>query len=324
MNNILVIGGAGYIGSHVVLKLKKQGYNPIILDNLSTGNKESVKNSVLYISELDNEEAITTIIKKYNINCVMHFAAFIEVGESVLNPIKYYYNNVVKVFNLLNILIKNNIKYFVFSSTAATFGEPKKEKIDEMHYQMPINTYGNTKLCVEKMLQDFEKAYDFKYTILRYFNACGADDSGIIGESHKNESHLIPLILKTAKGERESISIYGDDYKTKDGTCIRDYVHVNDLADAHILALKYMIKNNVSNDFNLGNENGISVFDLITKVKQITNIDFKVEIKGRRKGDPAVLIADSTKAYNILKWKPKYNIESIIKTAWNWECNKKY
>ena len=169
-----------------------------------------------------------------------------------------------------------------------------------------------------------KKAYDFKYTILRYFNACGADDSGIIGESHKNESHLIPLILKTAKGERKSISIYGNDYKTKDGTCIRDYVHVNDLADAHILALKYMIKNNVSNDFNLGNENGISVFDLITKVKQITNIDFKVEIKGRRKGDPAVLIADSTKAYNILKWKPKYNIESIIKTAWNWECNKKY
>ena len=161
MNNILVIGGAGYIGSHVVLKLKKQGYNPIILDNLSTGNKESVKNSVLYISELDNEETITTIIKKYNINCVMHFAAFIEVGESVLNPIKYYYNNVVKVFNLLNILIKNNIKYFVFSSTAATFGEPKKEKIDEMHYQMPINTYGNTKLCVEKMLQDFEKSLRF-------------------------------------------------------------------------------------------------------------------------------------------------------------------
>ena len=324
MENILVIGGAGYIGSHIVLALKNKGYNPIVLDNLSMGHKQAVVNSKLFVCDLDNELILKDIIQKFNIKCVMHFAAFIEVNESMKDPIKYYYNNTIRVFNLLNILIKNNVKYFVFSSTAATFGEPQKEKIDENHSQVPINVYGNTKLCVEKMLKDFSNAYDFKYTILRYFNACGADDSGNIGESHKNESHLIPLILKAAKGERNSIKVYGTDYKTKDGTCIRDYVHVNDLANAHILAMERMMYTNISDDFNLGSENGYSVLELILKTKQITNKDFKVDIVGRREGDPAILIADSAKAFKILGWKTKYDIESIIKTAWNWENNKKY
>lgn len=324
MENILVIGGAGYIGSHIVLALNKRGYNPIVLDNLSMGHRQAVRGSDLFVCDLDNESILTDIIKKFNIKCVMHFAAFIEVNESMKDPIKYYRNNVVKVFNLLNTLVKNNVKYFVFSSTAATFGEPLKQKIDEKHPQVPINTYGNTKLCVEKMLHDFSNAYNFKYTILRYFNACGADDSGYIGESHKNESHLIPLILKTAKGERNSIKVYGNDYKTKDGTCIRDYIHVNDLAEAHILALEKMIKTNASDDFNLGSENGFSVLELISKAKQITGIDFKVDIVERRQGDPAILIADSSKAFKVLGWKTKYDIDSIIKTAWNWEINRKY
>lgn len=324
MENILVIGGAGYIGSHIVLALNKRGYNPIVLDNLSMGHRQAVCGSDLFVCDLDNESILTDIIKKFNIKCVMHFAAFIEVNESMKDPIKYYHNNVVKVFNLLNILVKNNVKYFVFSSTAATFGEPLKQKIDEKHPQVPINTYGNTKLCVEKMLHDFSNAYNFKYTILRYFNACGADDSGYIGESHKNESHLIPLILKTAKGERNSIKVYGNDYKTKDGTCIRDYIHVNDLAEAHILALEKMIKTDTSDDFNLGSENGFSVLELISKAKQITGIDFKVDIVERRQGDPAILIADSSKAFKVLGWKTKYDIDSIIKTAWNWEINRKY
>lgn len=324
MKNILVIGGAGYIGSHVCLMLKNKGYNPIILDNLSNGHKEAVFDFDFIKGNLDDEQIVTDIIKKYNIDSVMHFAAFIEVGESVLNPLKYYYNNTIKVFHLLNTLIKNNILYFVFSSTAATFGEPKYIPIDEKHTQIPVNTYGNTKLCVEKMLQDFSRAYGLKYTILRYFNACGADDSGKIGESHNPETHLIPLILKTAKGERNSIKIFGNNYDTKDGTCIRDYVHVNDLASAHILALEKMYEINKNEDFNLGSENGYSVLELIEKVKEITNTNFKVEIDRRREGDPAILIADSNKAKQILNWKLNYNIEDIIKTAWNWEINKKY
>lgn len=324
MKNILVIGGAGYIGSHVCLMLQNKGYNVIVLDNLSNGHEQAVQNFKLIVDDLSNETVISNIIKNYKIDAVMHFAAFIEVGESVKNPLKYYYNNTIKVYRLLRTLIQNNIKYFVFSSTAATFGEPKELKIDENHSQIPINAYGNTKLCVEKMLKDFSIAYDFKYSILRYFNACGADDSGFIGESHNPETHLIPLILKTAKGERKNIKIFGNDYNTKDGTCIRDYVHVNDLALAHILALENMLNNNVSEDFNLGSENGYSVLEIINLVKEITKINFDVEVVNRREGDPAILVADSAKIRNKLGWIPKYSINSIIETAWNWECNRRY
>ena len=264
------------------------------------------------------------MFKKHKIDAIMHFAAFIEVGESVQEPSKYYHNNVAKVLNLLDAMVENNIKYFVFSSTAATFGEPVKPKIDETHPQSPINPYGNTKLMVEKMLEDFDTAYGLKSTALRYFNASGADESGDIGESHTPETHLIPIVLQAAAGKRPSIKMFGDDYPTPDGTCVRDYIHVNDLADAHILALEKMFKDNVSERFNLGSGSGYSVAELIKKAKEITGIDFKVETAPRRAGDPAVLVADSAKAQKVLGWKPKYDLTKIIQTAWNWEQHRKF
>ena len=324
MKNILVIGGAGYIGSHTVRMLAKQGYNPVVFDNLSKGHREAVANYPFELGDLGDKARLTEVFKKHNIEAVMHFAAFIEVGESVQEPSKYYHNNVAKVLNLLDAMVENNVKFFVFSSTAATFGEPVKEKIDETHPQKPINPYGNTKLMVEKMLADFDTAYGLKATALRYFNASGADDSGEIGESHNPESHLIPIVLQAAAGKRPSIKMFGDDYPTPDGTCVRDYVHVNDLARAHILALEKMVKENKSERFNLGSGNGFSVAELVKEAKKITGVDFKVEVAPRRAGDPAVLVADSTKAQQVLGWKPEYSLTRIIETAWNWEQNRKY
>ena len=254
----------------------------------------------------------------------MHFAAFIEVGESVKEPSKYYHNNVAQVLNLLDAMVENNIKYFIFSSTAATFGEPIHNSIAENHPQLPINPYGNTKLMVEKMLADFDTAYGLKSTVLRYFNASGADDSGTIGESHSPETHLIPLVLQVAAGKRPAIKVFGTDYPTPDGTCIRDYVHVNDLARAHILALEKMVKENKSDHFNLGSGSGFSVAEIIKEAKKITAVDFKVELAPRRAGDPAVLIADSSKAQKLLGWQPEYSLSRIIETAWKWEQNRQY
>ena len=324
MKNILVIGGAGYIGSHTVKMLATQGYNPVVFDNLSKGHKEAVANLPFELGDLGDKERLTEVFKKHAIDAVMHFAAFIEVGESVQAPSKYYHNNVAQVLNLLDAMVENGIKYFVFSSTAATFGEPVCEKIDETHPQHPINPYGNTKLMVEKMLEDFDTAYGLKATALRYFNASGADDSGEIGESHSPETHLIPLVLQAAAGKRPCIKVFGTDYPTKDGTCVRDYVHVNDLARAHILALEKMMRENKSERFNLGSGSGFSVAELIKEAKKITGIDFKVETAPRRAGDPAVLVADSTKAQKVLGWKPQYNLTRIIETAWNWEQHRKY
>lgn len=324
MKNILVVGGAGYIGSHTVKMLAEKGYNPIVYDNLSKGHREAVANYPFELGDLGDKTRLNEVFKKYKIDAVMHFAAFIEVGESVKEPSKYYHNNVSSVLNLLDAMVENNIKYFVFSSTAATFGEPVKKQIDETHPQQPINPYGNTKLMVEKILEDFDTAYGLKSTALRYFNASGADDSGEIGESHTPETHLIPLVLQTAAGKRASIKIFGNDYPTPDGTCVRDYVHVNDLARAHILALEKMFKDNVSERFNLGSGNGFSVAELIAEAKKITGVDFTVETAPRRAGDPAVLVADSTKARNILGWQPQYGLTRIIETAWNWEKNRKF
>lgn len=324
MKNILVIGGAGYIGSHMVRMLAKQGYNPVVFDNLSKGHREAVANYPFELGDLGDKTRLTEVFKKYGIEAVMHFAAFAEVGESVKEPSKYYHNNVAKVLDLLDALVENHIKYFVFSSTAATFGEPIRPKIDETHPQNPINPYGNTKLMVEKMLADFDTAYGLKATALRYFNASGADDSGEIGESHNPETHLIPIVLQAAAGKRPSIKMFGTDYPTPDGTCVRDYVHVNDLARAHILALEKMVKDNVSERFNLGSGNGFSVAKLVKEAKRITGIDFKVENAPRRAGDPAVLVADSAKAEKVLGWKPQYNLARIIETAWNWEQHRKY
>lgn len=324
MKNILVIGGAGYIGSHMVRMLAKQGYNPVVFDNLSKGHREAVANYPFELGDLGDKARLTEVFKKYGIEAVMHFAAFAEVGESVKEPSKYYHNNVAKVLDLLDALVENDIKYFVFSSTAATFGEPIRPKIDESHPQNPINPYGNTKLMVEKILADFDTAYGLKATALRYFNASGANDSGEIGESHNPETHLIPIVLQAAAGKRASIKMFGTDYPTPDGTCVRDYVHVNDLARAHILALEKMFKDNVSERFNLGSGNGFSVAEIVKEAKRITGIDFTVEKAPRRDGDPAVLVADSAKAERILGWKPQYNLTRIIETAWNWEQHRKY
>ncbi len=324
MKNILVVGGAGYIGSHVVKMLAAQGYNPVVYDNLSKGHREAVQGHPFELGDLGDKARLAEVFKKYAIEAVMHFAAFIEVGESVQDPSKYYHNNVAKVLNLLDAMYENAVHYFVFSSTAATFGEPIHPKIDENHPQKPINPYGNTKLMVEKMLEDFDTAYGLKSVALRYFNASGADDSGEIGESHTPETHLIPLVLQAAAGKRPCIRVFGTDYPTPDGTCVRDYVHVNDLARAHILALEKMAQENQSLRYNLGSGNGQSVAELIAQAKEVTGVDFKVEYKGRRAGDPAVLVAESAKAARELGWKPQYDLKQIIQTAWNWEQHRRY
>lgn len=325
MRNILVIGGAGYIGSHVVKMLKAQGYSPVVYDNLSTGFKEAIDKKIPFIKgDLADKTLLKKVFKKYKVEAVMHFAAFIEVGESVKNPAKYYQNNFAKVLNLLDSMVENKIKYFVFSSTAATFGNPIAKTISETHPQNPINPYGQTKLLVEKVLKDYDLAYGLKSTILRYFNAAGADESAKIGEAHKNETHLIPLVLQTALGKRKEIKIFGTDYPTPDGTCIRDYIHVNDLASAHILAIKYMLKTGKSEDFNLGSSKGASVLEIIKKVQKITGKTFKVKKDKRRPGDPAILIASSKKAKKILNWKTTYSVDKIIKTAYKWELQRKY
>lgn len=326
MKNILVIGGAGYIGSHTVKLLIDMGYNVIIYDNLSKGHKEvaDILNVKLIVGDLGDRQKLKEVFETEKIDIVMHFAAFIEVGESVIDPGKYYENNVAKVINLLNQMVESNIKYFVFSSTAATFGEPVEKTISETHPQKPINPYGMSKLMVEHILKDFEKAYNLKSVILRYFNAAGADIEGIIGESHSPESHLIPLVMQAAKGVRDSIKIYGTDYDTFDKTCIRDYIHVYDLALAHILSMEKMVSENTSQDYNLGNGTGYSVREIIDTVKKVSNVDFKVVEEQRRAGDPAILIANPTKIISNLNFKAKYNLDDIIKSAWEWEKNKKY
>ncbi|MDO5821951.1 UDP-glucose 4-epimerase GalE [Methanosphaera sp.] len=316
---ILIVGGAGYIGSHVNKVLNERGYETIILDNLSYGHEESVKWGTLCKCDLANINEVDDIFTKYNINAVMHFSSFIDVGESVRNPEKYYNNNVVNTMNLLNVMLKHDVKKFIFSSTCATYGIPQKIPLTENHPQNPINPYGWTKLMVERILKDYDTAYGLKSVILRYFNASGADESGIIGEWHNPETHLIPLILDAAMGKREDIKIFGTDYDTPDGTCIRDYIHVTDLADAHILSLEYLNKNNQSNQFNLGNGQGFSVKEVIESVKRVTGRNFNVTQTQRREGDPAILIGSSKKAKDTLGWDPQYvNIDKIIETAWNW------
>ena len=287
---ILIVGGAGYIGSHVNKVLNERGYETIILDNLSYGHEESVKWGTLCKCDLANINEVDDIFTKYDINAVMHFSSFIDVGESVRNPEKYYNNNVVNTMNLLNVMLKHDVKKFIFSSTCATYGIPQKIPLTENHPQNPINPYGWTKLMVERILKDYDTAYGLKSVILRYFNASGADESGIIGEWHNPETHLIPLILDAAMGKREDIKIFGTDYDTPDGTCIRDYIHVTDLADAHILSLEYLNKNNQSNQFNLGNGQGFSVREVIESVKRVTGRNFNVTQTQRREIRPNIVL----------------------------------
>jgi len=316
--NILVVGGAGYIGSHQVKMLADNDYNVVVYDNLSTGYKDLITVDDFVKGDLKDKNKLRKTNKSYDIDAVMHFAAFIEVSESVEKPGKYYKNNVSNVINLLNVMVETGVKYFIFSSTAAVYGEPKKVPITEDQFLKPINPYGRSKYIVEQILKDYDKAHDLKYTCFRYFNASGADDSGKIGEKHKPETHLIPLVLKTALGERDKIYIFGTDYDTRDGSCIRDFVHVNDLAKVHMRGLERLFNGEKSEVFNLGTGKGYSVKEIIDTAKKITGIDFAVEEAERRKGDPARLIADSSKAREILNWEPQYDLEDIIRTAWNW------
>ena len=322
---ILVTGGAGYIGSHTNKELHKRGYQTVVYDNLVYGHKESVKWGTLEIGDLSDKERLESVFKNYPIEAVIHFAAYAYVGESVTEPAKYYNNNVCNTINLLDIMRKYNVNYIIFSSTCATYGIPEKMPITEDMPQNPVNPYGATKKMVERILEDYRKAYEINYCCLRYFNAAGADPEGELGESHMPETHLIPLILDAASGKRESISIFGTDYPTKDGTCIRDYIHVSDLADAHIRALEYLKQGGESTCFNLGNGNGDSVQHVIEVVKQVTGKEFKVKEEKRRAGDPPVLIGSAEKAEKVLGWKPKYaEIETIVEHAWKWHENKEY
>lgn len=320
--NILVTGGAGYIGSHAVKALKQKGYQIIILDNLVYGHRDIVDQALgvkLIVGELGDRPLLDRIFSEYSISAVMHFAAYAYVGESVQNPAKYYRNNVVGTLTLLEAMMAAGINKMVFSSTCATYGVPKVVPIDENQPQDPINPYGMTKLMVEKLLSDFDKAYNLKSVIFRYFNAAGADPEGLLGEDHNPETHLIPLVLQTALGLRESIKIFGTDYPTPDGTCIRDYIHVSDLADAHVLGLQHLLDGKDSQVFNLGNGNGFSVKEVIEAARAVTGQPIPVEECDRRAGDPPSLVGSSDKAREILGWQPKYSaIQDMISTAWTW------
>jgi UDP-glucose 4-epimerase len=321
MNNktILIAGGAGYIGSHAAKELTRRGYDVIIFDNLVYGHREFIKWGSFILGDLADKDLLDLIFKKYHIDAVMHFSAFTYVGESVTEPSKYYVNNVSNTVNLLNAMKDNGVKHFIFSSTCATYGNPIEIPITESHPQSPINPYGMSKLMVEKILADYSKAYDLKYAALRYFNASGADPDNEIGEWHDPETHLIPLILDAAIGIGKNVKVFGKNYDTEDGTCIRDYIHVTDLADAHIRTLEYLQGGGEPSVFNLGNGSGYSVSEVINAAEAVTKKKIEVEDAPRREGDPPVLIGNAKKAIEVLGWKTKYaSIDDIVKTAWEW------
>lgn len=317
--SVLVVGGAGYIGSHTVYELIHRGKDVVIVDNLQTGFKELIHpDAKFYQGDLRDKSFLHEVFEKENIEGVIHFAANSLVGVSMKEPLKYFNNNVYGMIVLLEVMKEHNVKYIVFSSTAATYGEPERIPIEETDATVPTNPYGETKLTMEKIMKWCEVAYGMHYVALRYFNACGAHPNGKIGELHDPETHLIPLILQVPLGKREAISVFGTDYDTKDGTCIRDYIHVCDLADAHIRAMEYLQTENRSQIINLGNGEGYSVLEIINAAKDVTGKDIKVELCGRRAGDPAKLIANNQKALEVLGWKPEYtDVHEIIQTAWN-------
>ena len=324
---VLVLGGAGYIGSHTVYELIENGAEVVIIDNLETGFAEAVHpEATFYQGDLRDRKFLDTVLgKEKDIDAVIHFAANSQVGESMTNPLKYYDNNICGTKTLLEALVAHGIDKIVFSSTAATYGEPERIPIQEGDKTEPTNAYGETKLSMEKMFKWVEKAHGMRYVSLRYFNACGAHKSGEIGEAHNPETHLIPLILQVPLGKREHIAVFGTDYPTKDGTCIRDYIHVTDLAAAHILAVKYLMAGNKSDIFNLGNGVGFTVREVIEMAEKVTGESIKVVETERRAGDPAVLIASSDKAKTILGWNPKHDsLSEIIKSAWKWHKNHPY
>ena len=316
---ILIVGGAGYIGSHINKLLSKNKFDTIVLDSLIYGHKEAVKWGDFILGDIGNIEQLRLIFSKNKIDAVMHFAAFAYVGESVTDPEKYYINNISNTATLLKVMREFGVNKFIFSSTCATYGIPQTDILYENHTQNPINPYGYTKLVIEKMLIDYSKAYNLKYVILRYFNASGADVDCEIGENHNPETHLIPLILDAAIGKNENIKIFGTDYPTPDGTCIRDYIHVDDLADAHMLSLQHLLNDGDNEIFNLGNGNGFSVKEVIESARKITGKTINAIEDKRREGDPPKLVGSSEKIRKKLGWDPKYaDIDTIVKTAWEW------
>ena len=322
---ILVTGGAGYIGSHCVLALLEHGRDVLVFDNLSTGHLETVEKLERYGNlefirgDLLNKDELKKAFECFEIEAVIHFAAFSQVGESVQDPQKYYVNNVCGTINLLSVMLEYNVKKIVFSSTAATYGEPDYIPIDEKHPQVPINPYGQTKLMIEKIMDDYDRAYGLKSVRLRYFNVAGADGKSRIGEWHEPETHLIRNILKSTFGSGKPFEIYGDDYDTKDGTCVRDYINIEDLIDAHLSALDYLNNGGKTDYFNLGTNDGNTVREVFNLCERVTEKDIAVKQMPRREGDPAVLIADNTKAKKELNWQPARTLEYSIKTAYEWE-----
>jgi UDP-glucose 4-epimerase len=325
MESILVTGGAGYIGSHAVRELTRCGYSPVILDNLSEGHREAVVEGDLLIGDLSDEVFLGSVFEKYRFSGVMHFASRCYVGESVEDPRLYYEQNVGGGMNLLRAMLKARVGNFIFSSSCATYGDPIRVPMDESHPQDPVNPYGETKYFLERILKQYDRAYGLRYTALRYFNASGASLDGLLGESHDPESHLIPRILKVATGELEKVGIFGDDYPTRDGTCVRDYVHVEDLATAHVAAFRRLADGAPSEVFNLGTGQGYTVMEVVNAAKLQTGCDIRVEIAPRRLGDPAELVADAAKANRVLGWTPAHSdLETIVRTAWSWEQNRRY
>jgi UDP-glucose 4-epimerase len=315
---ILVTGGAGYIGSVAVEDLRERGETVVVLDNLAYGHRQAIDSTVaFYEGDIGDESLVKTILSEHKIEACMHFSAFAYVGESVEKPQIYYKNNFVQTLKLLDVLIENDVKKFIFSSTCATYGEPQYVPIDEKHPQSPTSPYGWSKFMVERALADYDAAYNLKYVALRYFNACGA--SGGCGEDHNPETHLIPLVLFAAQGKRESISIFGDDYPTPDGTAVRDYIHISDLSQAHLLALEHLRKGGDSEFINLGNGSGYSVREVVEAARKITGKKIETKIAPRRAGDPSRLVADAAKAREVLGWNPKFpEIERVIESAWAW------
>ncbi|SFH82365.1 UDP-glucose 4-epimerase [Tindallia magadiensis] len=320
---ILITGGAGYIGSHTVAYFQQQEKEVVVVDNLQAGHRKSVEVDHFYSVDIRDQEALDQVFKNHKIQSVIHFAASSLVGESMEKPYEYYHNNVYGMLCLLKVMKNNGVKNLVFSSTAAVYGEPENIPIQEMDKTDPTNTYGETKLAMEKMMKWFDQAYGIKYISLRYFNAAGAHEKGHIGEEHDPETHLIPLVLQIPMKKRQSLFIFGDDYPTTDGTCVRDYIHVMDLASAHYLAQQYLVSGNRSDVFNLGNGNGYSVKEVVAAARNITGHKIPAKIKERRPGDPAILIASSEKARKILGWSPQYpSLEKIIEDAWQWHSRK--
>ena len=316
---ILVTGGAGYIGSHVVKELLAAGHEVVVYDNLVKGHREAVVGGVFIEADIGDEEKLREALRGYSVEAVVHLAADTAVGESMVNPLKYYHNNVVKGLTLLKAMLEERVRYIVFSSSAAVYGEPEEAPIDELARKEPTNVYGETKLIFERMLEAFDRAYGLKYISLRYFNAAGADVSGEIGEDHDPETQLIPIVLQTALGLRPRLEIFGTDYDTPDGTCIRDYIHVSDLASAHVLAAEALYRGAQSCAYNLGNEKGYSVREVLRTAEAVVGRPIPAVEVGRRPGDPAVLIASSEKIKRELGWRPRYpDLETIIRTAWEW------